>query len=277
MLSAEPGSSGIAIVSEAAVTGPRVAAGSVAVGLPAAPSLAVPPEAGASEGVELPHAATSRSVATSDAWRRVALPGPRAINWVLATASSGPWSDRLVGQPDVMAGVTLEVLGLALGEPLADPAPVERHRVARDELGDEPAAVRQPRRVHELGGGEPQLAPVQDQRAPLHAHSRTVDRGDFAPADPAVIEGRDHVPVQLADPQPYVEHVEAVVRQGAGRHLVGDEVHDLGRQLPAEPLAQRRVQLVGGELAEQVVADPVGLDHPLVEQILRPRAGRDGA
>ena len=108
---------------------------------------------------------------------------------------------------------------------------------------------------------ERELAQLERQWRRSTSQLGAFESGLLAPAHPAVVHGLEAV-VQLADAAVHVQHVEAVVRPRAGRRLAEHQVAGAALELLAEALEERIVELPHLDAVEQLVADPVGLDHP---------------
>ena len=168
---------------------------------------------------------------------------------------------------------------LALGEPVADPVPVQRHPVARaDAAGQDRTVQGQP--GHLLGGlAQGQQPPVPAQRPVLHRRLIAVDGGHLPPPDPAPVQDHQRVlglavVAEQAHPRVHAEDVEAMVRHAAGQHALGEELELAAHPLP-EPLRHRVADLGDGNPVEQVVAHPIGLHHPVIQRVGDAAAGRD--
>src|SRR5579859_4185636 len=160
----------------------------------------------------------------------------------------------------MVLGVTRDIGLLLGGEYFAYPRPVERHPVIYLNRIGEPPARDLAHHTLSLRGAEDQFAVLQKQRLPVDEQLSSIDRHHLTPTDAAAVKRVQRM-FELANATVDIEHVETVVRPGAGGRLAQDQLAGSALELLAESIEEVIVQLAHLDSIEQRVADPVCVHH----------------
>ena len=167
-------------------------------------------------------------------------------------------------------GIPPEVIQLPPIDHFANDAPVDCDQVADFELVEIGFLFEPPVNRPEGSLSQMKLSVFIDKRFAFHRDSGAVDLLHRSPADAAGIDTLKGVfALFVAGALPDVEDVEGVMGDGALLDLGGQAVERFSSQsvFEPEPFAQMPIELFLGDILQQFIADPVGLNDPLVKGI----------
>ena len=176
----------------------------------------------------------------------------------------------MIRQIDMAESIPAQEGGLAGVNHLAEHAPVDGDQLPRLELLNIEFGLQIALEGFKAGFSQIDLSFGGQKRFYPCRHSRPLDLGDRSPADAAGIHAFQRMLSFLMPGSfPDIQNVKRMVRDGSLLNLFGQPVEVPAAKPVFQPqtLPQVTVELLLGDVFQQLVADPVGLYYPLIKWI----------